>query len=229
MITTEFDHVTKRSDRTLPVDGLESTTPSLSVDAATPPTGHLGSLRADFEAQAGRSLSLPIAGALVWAIVAVAALLVPDRIATMVLVVGSGAIFPLGLLIARALGERLMNNDSPLAALMGMSVLMVNLLWAVHLTLFSIDVQLVPLTLAIGLGLHWIVFSWVIGHPLGVIHTVARTVLVTAAWWLLPDNRIEAIAFGVVITYVYAILALATRRRGSSTVADLMEAAPRRG
>jgi len=180
---------------------------------------HLAVLRADFEAQAGRSLSLPIAGALVWSIVAVAGLVLPDRIATLVLLFGSGAIFPLGLLIARALGERLIDNDSPLAGLMGMSVLMVNLLWAVHLSLWMVDVQLVPLTLAIGLGLHWIVFSWIIGHPLGLVHAVSRTGLVTAAWWLLPDHRVEAVALAVVVAYGYAILSLAARPRRAKPTA----------
>lgn len=84
-----------------------------------------------------------------WSIVAVAGVLMPERVATLVLLFGTGAIFPLGLLVARALGERLIDNDSPLAALMGMSVLMVNLLWAVHLSLWTVDVQLVPLTLAV--------------------------------------------------------------------------------
>lgn len=148
-----------------------------------------------------------------WSIVAAAGVSMPERVATLVLLFGTGAIFPLGLLVARALGERLIDNDGPLAALMGMSVLMVNLLWAVHLSLWTVDLQLVPLTLAVGLGLHWIVFSWIIGHPLGLVHAVLRTVLVTTAWWLLPDNRVEAVALAVVVAYGYAILALAARPR----------------
>jgi hypothetical protein len=174
-------------------------------------TTHLKALRADFESQAGRSLSLPIAGATVWAVAGIAAAFLSTRDATLVLLFGSGAIFPLGLALSRLLNEKLVNNTSPLASLMGLSVLMVNLLWAVHLTLFVLDVTYLPLTLGIGLGLHWIVFSWIIGHPLGIIHACLRTVLVTGLWWLFPENRLEAVAAGVVIAYAYSIYALSTR------------------
>ena len=124
----------------------------------------------------------------------------------------TGAIFPIGLLVAVVLGERLLNNTNPLAKLMGMCVLMVNLLWAVHITLLYIAPTLISLTLGISLGLHWIVFSWIIQHPLGIIHTIARTILITAAWWLFPEHRISAVAGAVVITYLYAIIALRSRR-----------------
>jgi uncharacterized protein DUF7010 len=91
-------------------------------------------LRADYDAQAGRSLSLPIAGALVWAAVALAGLILPERPATLFLLFATGAMFPVALVLARALGERLLGNTNPLAALMGLSTLMVNLLWVLHIT-----------------------------------------------------------------------------------------------
>lgn len=169
-------------------------------------------LRADYDAQGGRSLALPLAGAIVWAVVGIAALFLTPTISTFVLIIGTGAIFPIGLLVAVVLGERLLNNTNPLAKLMGMCVLMVNLLWAVHITLLYIAPTLISLTLGISLGLHWIVFSWIIQHPLGIIHTIARTILITAAWWLFPEHRISAVAGAVVITYLYAIIALRSRR-----------------
>lgn len=169
-------------------------------------------LRADFDEQAGRSLALPVAGAVVWTVVGAAALLSSARSATYVLVFGAAAIFPLGLLAGQVLGEKVMTNTSPLARLMGLSVLMVNLLWAVHVTLLLADVDYLPLTLGIGLGLHWIVFSWIIGHRVGLVHAIARTVLVTGLWWAFPDQRVTAVAAGVVIAYLYAIIELSMRR-----------------
>ncbi len=169
-------------------------------------------LRADYDVQGGRSLALPLAGAIVWAVVGIAALFLTPRTSSFVLVIGTGAIFPIGLLLAVVLRERLLNNTNPLAKLMGMSVLMVNLLWAVHISLLYIAPTLISLTLGISLGLHWIVFSWIIQHPLGLIHTIARTILVTAAWWLFPEHQVSAVAGAVVITYVYAIIALRSRR-----------------
>lgn len=85
-----------------------------------------------------------------------------------------GAIFPIGLLLARLLSEKLLNNSNPLARLTAMCVLMVNPLWAVHVTLLFTSPALISLTLGISLGLHWIVFSWIIQHPMGIIHTIAE-------------------------------------------------------
>jgi hypothetical protein len=171
----------------------------------------LTDLRADFDAHAGRSLALPIAGVMVWATIGVAGLRLPPASADLVLLFGTGAIFPLGLGLARLLGERLIDNPSPLASLMGRCLLMVNLLWALHLTMFALDPTLLPLILGIGLGLHWVVFGWVIGHPLGMIHAVLRTVLVAGLWWLVPAHRISVVAAGVVAAYTTSLYLLATR------------------
>jgi hypothetical protein len=168
-------------------------------------------LRTEFEKEAGRSLALPIAGAIVWFIVGIAALFLPADIATYALLFGSGAIFPIGLVAARLLGENPMANNNPLSRLMGLCVLMVNLLWALHLTLLFSGGSFFPLSLGIGLGLHWVVFSWIIGHPVGTIHAVLRTVLATALWWLLPTNPITAVALGVVVAYGYSIYTLSRR------------------
>ena len=52
------------------------------------------------------------------------------RTATFVLLFGTGAIFPVALGLSRLLRERILYNTNPLAKLMALSVLMVNLLWA---------------------------------------------------------------------------------------------------
>ncbi len=171
----------------------------------------LPALRADFEREAGRSLSLPIAGGIVWTIAGIAAMFLPQQIATYVLLFGSGAIFPIGLAVAKLLGENPIANNNPLSRLMGLCVLMVNLLWALHLTLLFEDASYFPLSLGIGLGLHWVVFSWIIGHSVGTIHAVLRTLLATALWWLLPVHPISAVALGVVIAYSYSIFTLSRR------------------
>ena len=174
---------------------------------------HLSALRADYERQAGRSVALPIAGAVVWAVVGLAALVLPEWPATLALLFGTGLMFPLAMLLARPLGEKLIDNSSPLARLMAQAVLMVNLLWALHFTVIVLDPQYVPLTLGIGLGLHWIVFSWILGHPVGMIHAILRTLLVTLAWWLFPETRLATVSLAVVIAYAMSIAVLATRKQ----------------
>ena len=82
--------------------------------------------------------------------------------------------------------------------------------------MFTLDPTYLPLTLGIGLGLHWVVFSWVVGHPVGLIHAALRTVLVTGLWWLIPTHRISAVAAGVVAAYGLSIYLLATRPLNTS-------------
>lgn len=190
---------------------------STSIDATSPTRG-LADLRADYDHQAGRSLALPIAGTLVWTAVGLAGLVIPDRQATIVLLFATGAIFPIAILLARRLGEQLLGNTNPLARLMALSTLMVNLLWPVHLSALALAPGFVPLTVGIGLGLHWVVFSWVIGHPVGIAHALVRTALVGSAWWMLPDTRVAAVAAAVVIAYIASIVTLARRVRSGPVV-----------
>ena len=172
----------------------------------------LDELRADFERRARRSLSLPIAGALVWTMVGVTGLLLPTRWSTLALLFGTGAIFPLALAVARFRGEQLIENTNPLARLMGACVFMVNLLWAVHLPLAARAPAFVPLSVGIGLGLHWVVYSWITRHPVGYVHAALRTIAVVGAWWLFPDGVVAACAGAVVLAYLLAIYQMATRR-----------------
>ena len=167
--------------------------------------------REDFERRSNRSLSMPIAGAIVWSAVGLLGLLLPQRVAIYALLFGTGAIFPLAMAIAALRGEQLLSNSNPLAKLMGACVFMVNLLWLLHLTLLFRAPVFVPLSVGIGLGLHWVVYSWITRHPVGYIHAVMRTLALVAAWWLFPDMVVTACAAAVVLAYAYAIYTMATR------------------
>jgi len=171
----------------------------------------LSELRADFEMRSKRSMSMPIAGAIVWCVIAVLGMVLPFKSAILALAFGTGAIFPIAMAIARARGEDLLNNTNPLAKLMGTCVLMVNLLWAVHIPLLMKAPQFVPLSLGIALGLHWMVYSWIIRHPLGHQHAVTRTVGLVAVWFAFPEQIVTASAVVVVVTYAVTIYQMATR------------------
>lgn len=171
----------------------------------------LSHLRADFEARSRRSLSLPLAGLIVWAAVGAYGWNLTDRSAALLLVFATGAIFPIAMLIARVRHEQVLSNVNPLGRLMGVCVIMVNLLWALHVPLLVHAPEYVPLSLGIGLGLHWMVYSWIIGHPVGHIHAVLRSVGLVAAWWLVPEHRLSACAAVVVVAYVVSIAMMATR------------------
>lgn len=171
----------------------------------------LEALRADFDARSKGSMSLPIAGALVWAAVAVMGLGLPAKSAIIALVFATGAIFPLALVIAQVRGEKLTERSNPLSRLMGTCVLMVNLLWGVHVPLLLFAPEFVPLSLGIGLGLHWAVYSWIIGHGLGLRHAIGRTAGLVAAWFMFPDHRVTACAVVVVVAYVMTLIEMRMR------------------
>ena len=185
----------------------------------------LTDLRADFEQRSNRSISLPIAGAIVWLIVAVLGTVLPLNAAVFALVFATGGIFPLGLLVAKLRNEDLLTNPNPLAKLMGTCVLMVNLLWALHIPLLIKAPIFVPLSLGIGLGLHWMVYSWIIGHPLGYVHAILRTLGLVAVWFLFPSNVVTACAMVVVAAYCVTLFQMATR----SVVGNSFKPTPLRG
>lgn len=196
-----------RLHRVKPTSPLTHGQPTPAADALT-----LSALRQDFERRTRRSMSMPIAGLLVWALVGLAGLALPVRTSLLVMVAATGAIFPIALAVARWRGEALVSNPNPLARLMGLCIVMVNLLWAVHLPLMAGAPAYVPLTLAIALGLHWIVYSWIVQHRVGLVHAVLRTGLVLGAWLAWPDHRVPAVSGAVVIAYAVAIAMMARRR-----------------
>ena len=124
---------------------------------------------------------------------------------------GTGMIFPLALLIAKLRGETLTDRVNPLSRLMGMSVLMVNLLWAVHLPLLMGAPRFFPLSLGIGLGIHWIIYSWIIQHPVGLIHTLLRTGLVVGAWSAFSTHRMVAVPVVIVFVYLFSLIWMVRR------------------
>lgn len=171
----------------------------------------LDELRSDFERRSNRSLSMPIAGAIVWLAVAVAGASLPLTWAPLFLAVATGAIFPIALGIAKLRHEELVSNPNPLAKLMGACIVMVNLLWAVHIPLFLGAPSYFPLSLAIALGLHWVVYSWIVQHSVGITHALSRTGLVLAAWLAFPQRQVSAVAVAVVVAYAISIVQMQTR------------------
>src|ERR1019366_182505 len=177
-------------------------------------------LRLAFEQETNRSLSVPLAGAFVWLVIAVFGCLLPENRAIVVMLFGTGLIFPVALLIARFRRENLTDRLNPLSRLMGMSVLMVNLLWAVHLPLLLGAPRFFPLSLGIGLGIHWIVYSWIIQHPVGLIHAILRTGLIVTAWSVFPTHRLIAVPIMIVIVYMVSLVWMSSRSIDAPVLAN---------
>ena len=157
-------------------------------------------------------MSMPIAGAVAWVCVAVLTFFLEYRFSLIALFLCTGMIFPLAIGVSKLRGEEVLSNRNPLARLMGLSAMMVNLLWTVHIPLYFYAPQFVPLSLGISLGLHWVVYSWIIQHPLGIIHAVARTILILLAWLFFEDQRLLAVSTVIVAMYLFTLFQMSTRK-----------------
>ncbi len=171
----------------------------------------LDDYRKDFELSSNRSVSMPIAGAFIWASIALLSTLLNENIAIYVLLFATGTIFPVALVIAKLRNENVVSSPNPFAKLMGLCIIMVNLLWVVHIPLLLNVPELVPLSLGVALGLHWVVYSWIVQHPVGLIHAVLRSILIVAVWYLFPSNRLFAISSAIVLVYLVSIYQMLTR------------------
>jgi hypothetical protein len=172
----------------------------------------LDEIRADFELRTNRSMSLPTAGLLVWLAIAVLGRVLPPKQSVVALACATGAIFPIALLIARFRGEELISNKNLLAGLMGACVLIANLLWALHIPLLVAAPTFVPLSVGVGLGLPWVVYSWIVQHPVGYIHAGIRTLGLLCAWRLAPGNSVTACALVICAVYGLSLYLMATRK-----------------
>ncbi|WP_448556832.1 DUF7010 family protein [Thalassotalea montiporae] len=171
----------------------------------------LDDYRSEFEQSSNRSVSMPIAGTIIWGVIALLSTQFDQAIAVYILLFATGGIFPLALMISKLRKENLVSSTNPLAKLMGLCVLMVNLLWAVHIPLLLNAPEFVPMTLGIGLGLHWVVYSWIVQHPVGVIHAVLRTIIILLVWYIFPNHGLLAISCAVVFVYLVSIYQMLTR------------------
>lgn len=107
---------------------------------------------------------------------------------------------------------------------MGVCVMMVNLLWALHIPLLLQAPQFIPLSLGIALGLHWMVYSWIIAHPLGYRHAMLRTLGLLAVWFIFPFHPVTAPAAVVVLAYAITLAEMRMRPLGSAAGANVAAA-----
>lgn len=164
----------------------------------------LDEMRADFIARRKGVPSLPITGIVNYSAAALASLVTPPAWHNWVLFIAFWAIMPVAGIIGKLRGEQLFAPpDNELFRLAALARWMVLATWAIHIPVWIYAPALFPLTVGIAFGLHWVVFSWTIGHPLGLVHTALRTALVLAAWWLVPGNRMGAVC--LVVAFAYAV------------------------
>ena len=186
-------------------------------DSQPQPLRSLDEQRAEFARR--RGLAMPLAGLIVWTLIGVAGAFLPPILAVWSLFIGAGFIAYLGMILSRLTGENFLDKKKPknvFDSLFFHCVAMALLVYAIAIPFFRVDYTSLPLTVGILAGLMWIPFSWIIQHWVGIFHTVARTVLVTAAWYLAPHGRFVVIPAVIVGVYVVTIVILERRWRAMS-------------
>lgn len=168
--------------------------------------------RRDFYARAGGGAALPLAGLIYWAVLAWLGTFASVQTWVTVAFFGSGAIFPLGLLLGGITASRpLEKSDFGGATFAGLLAVM--LCWPLIFAANSIDPSLSPLMLAVGMSLHWPIIGWSYGRlGLFTAHAVIRVAGCSAVWFALPEERFVLIPLVVVGAYAFSFLAILVTR-----------------
>ena len=166
-------------------------------------------MRADFITRRKGSLALPITGIIVYSLVAALTLFIDPRWHNAVLAICFWLIMPVGALMMKLRGETSGSpKENPLFDLSAKARWMALSTWAVHIPVWIYAPDLFPLTVGILFALHWVVFSWSLGHPIGFYHLAMRITFVLIAWHLVPSNRVGAVAAGVTLAYAISVVIL---------------------
>jgi hypothetical protein len=183
-------------------------------------TGLLRSLeeqRAEYARR--RGLAMPLAGSMMWALIGIAGAFLPPILAVWSLFIGTALIAYLGMALSRFTGENFLNKNRPkntFDSLFFHCVAMALLVYAIAIPFFRVDYTSLPLTVGILAGLMWVPLSWIIQHWVGIFHAVARTILVTAAWYVAPHHRFVVIPAVIVGVYGVTMVILQQRWRAVS-------------
>lgn len=163
-------------------------------------------MQADYVVRRKGGLGLPITGILNYSVAAILSLWTPVAYHNLLLTICFWGIMPVGALISRLRGEQVFANpDNPLFKLSALGRTIALLTWSIHIPVWIYAPALFPLTVGIGFCLHWLIFSWSMGHSIGFIRAPLRIGLVLLAWHLADENKMGAVAAAVVIAYAVSV------------------------
>ena len=173
-----------------------------------------------------KMLAMPIAGCAVWFIIGILGMLVETQYLGLITFIGSGMIFYIGIGVSQITNEKLLVKKSernPFDNLFLSTVIMALMGYGLVIPMAQLDHTTIPLSVGIISGLMWLPLSWTLQHPVGVIHTVTRTVSLVILWYLFPDDRFVVLPFAIVFIYLFSIYQLYTRwqtqqQSGASTI-----------
>lgn len=163
-------------------------------------------------------LATPLAGLIVWVIIGLVGIFFSDFVAVWSIFIGTGSIVYLGLFLSKFTGENFLDKnraknefDTLFLFTTGQAILV----YSIAIPFFLVDYSSLPMTVGILTGLMWLPFSWMIKHWVGVFHTLTRTTIVLALWYLTPQYRFISIPFAIVTIYIITLIILKSRTKPS--------------
>ena len=186
--------------------------PKCSVQKSRYPSlmSSLDELRARFLATS--TLSMPIAGCLVWSAIGVAALFVPPPWVGWLAVYSMPIILPLAFLIEKLRGRNpFQKEENPIATLFFQSIIGIGLLFplVINAAASAGDPMILVLGVAILSGVIWIQYGWGANDPVGLHHAIGRGIGCYLAYWLSPAPfQATAICAVVSAAYLYTLVVM---------------------
>ncbi|MBM7072300.1 hypothetical protein JQC92_09695 [Shewanella sp. 202IG2-18] len=162
-----------------------------------------------------RFLAMPLSGTIAWLIIAVGSYFFPES-KPFLLWICTGSIIYFALFLSKFTGEDILGrkgHKNPFDQLFLLVLVLCMMIFAIAIPFAQIDHRSIPLTVGILTGLMWIPFSWSIQHWVGLLHGIARTLLILAAWYIAPEHSFTLIPTIIVFTYIVTIPVLELRWR----------------
>lgn len=162
-----------------------------------------------------RFLNMPLAGLLAWACIGLGGIFLDSPQAkTWLLFIATGSIVYIAMLLSKVTGDPFFQKEkNPFDKLFFYSISMSLLVYGIAIAFFMQDYRSLPMSVGILTGLMWLPFSWIVEHWVGTFHTLIRTLLITLAWFLYPDQSYVTIPMIIVSVYLVSIWALEQRWR----------------
>lgn len=169
----------------------------------------LDSLRDEIARITRRGIGMPIAGTVFWlAFAAVGAGLSP-RGASLIAFFATGAVFPLGWAMTRALGGDLFAKGHPLNGLGGTLNGVQFCYWPVLIAVYFVRPELVPFTMATLFGSHFLPYGWFYRSRGYALLGLGAPIVATALQLAAPAHAFVAIPLGVAAVHALAVARVA--------------------
>lgn len=153
-----------------------------------------------------------MAGLIVWSLLGVAALFVPEALVGWLAVYVMAAILPLAFAIEKMRGRNpFVKDDNPISTLFFQSIIGIGLMFPLVIGAAEAagDPDIMVLGVAILAGVIWIAYGWGANDPVGLRHAIGRAVGCYFAYWFAPDEvRATFICAVVALSYIYSLLAM---------------------